>query len=259
MRIEVSSAAIATSDGGEPLSPGAELRLQDERVPDVSLADHLDFELARIGLVGGQVSFAQRARGLTIVVTYWSPRQLDSGELDELRKDTVAQLVDGAGENGFELDLDGRLVRVVADESAQLTVEQIDDGRVIPPASRTAIAAYVGDLVALREALAAGENVEGRLQGYTGLHLAILFAHAEIATELIAHGADPNALDPQSQTPLHLSALSNHLNDAASRTLVEQLVAAGSNVGMRTSEGQTAGEFAIMRKKAQTAAFLNRA
>jgi hypothetical protein len=255
----ISRKADAKGVDNKPLSSGVSVLLNGARVPDVSLAADLDFALARIGLVGGEVSFAVLSpQNVDIVVSYWSPRALTLEELGKLHAYTEGQLADGAGEGGFELDLAGEKIHVYPNASSELTVKVVDDGRAIPSPSPIAIAAREGDLIALRKALAQGEAVDSRLQGYTGLHLAILFGHLDEASELLAHRADPNARDRIGDTPLHMCALANSLDDAASQGLAKELLAFGARAELRTAEGQTALELANLRKKTGMAALLRR-
>jgi ankyrin repeat protein len=62
-----------------------------------------------------------------------------------------------------------------------------------------------GDIEAVKEFLAAGTDVNEKVQhGWTPLHEAAVFGHAEVAELLIANGADVNAWDGY-ETPLDVS------------------------------------------------------
>ena len=57
-------------------------------------------------------------------------------------------------------------------------------------------AANEGNIVAVKQHLAAGTNVNAKLQGgWTPLHLAVQEGHMEVVELLIANGADVNAVD----------------------------------------------------------------
>jgi hypothetical protein len=181
---------------------------------------------------------------------------LTDDEMGKLTSDTQGQLTDGAGENGFDTDVVGRRVCVYPNPRSDLVVEQVEDGTAVPPPSRVAIAAREGDLAGLRKAIADGEEIEGRLQGYTGLHLAILYAHEEEAAELLSRGADPNALDPDQESALHLCAVSNSLGGLASAAIARRLLEAGAKAEARTPQGYTAFELAALRKKGELVSLL---
>ena len=66
-------------------------------------------------------------------------------------------------------------------------------------------AVSVGDIDAVKMFLDAGTDVNERVQhGWTSLHEAAVFGHAEVAKLLIANGADVNAWDGY-ETPLDVS------------------------------------------------------
>jgi ankyrin repeat protein len=99
-------------------------------------------------------------------------------------------------------------------------VEQTGDGTVIQSPSRIAIAVRNGNQSALRDVLSPGlANVDSTHQGYTGLHLAILYGNVDAAILLIAHEADVNRTDTSGNSPLDLCALSNSLSDEDSSRL----------------------------------------
>lgn len=63
-------------------------------------------------------------------------------------------------------------------------------------------AAEAGDVAAVRRALADGAAVDGRGPGgRTPLFVAVTGDHVEVARELVAAGADPDALDDRHDTP----------------------------------------------------------
>src|SRR5262249_18122693 len=96
-----------------------------------------------------------------------------------------------------------------------------------------------------------GEPIDSQIQGYSGLHLAILHAHVDAALLLISKGANPNLLtgDDDDETPLHLCALSNSLSDSDSATVARALLSHGADKTVRTATGHTAASFAEVRNK----------
>ena len=81
-------------------------------------------------------------------------------------------------------------------------------------------AAYRGDLPALRQAVAAGRDLEIRDgQGRSALHAAAHANQAVIARLLLDHGADATARDAAGRTPLDHTSF--HKAKAAARVLAE--------------------------------------
>ncbi len=109
-------------------------------------------------------------------------------------------------------------------------------------------AVRAGHLAASRALLDAGADVNQRLSdGTSALVLAVMNAHYEMAGQLLARGADPNA-DAQGWTALHQIAWSRRHNagfnlpgpvqtgSLDSLDLVRQLVQRGANVNARTTK-----------------------
>ena len=192
MLIRITGYAEVSLDDGGPVTGPANIRELDGVESDEICSDYLDSDLADLGITGGKVKlFYDAGEGRFQVSTeYTSPVKLEPVQLSRLARDTAGQWSDGIGEACFD-ELAARL-GVVIDLSPRgqekgLRVEQIDDGKHMGWA-KTALAkaAREGDMVSLRRHLDAGDDLEARLQGYTPLHLAILYGQAAAALELIA-------------------------------------------------------------------------
>jgi hypothetical protein len=104
---------------------------------DGTIADYLDRKLADLGIVGGTLRLVyEPLRGLEFFVDYWAPAELTSEHLSELQDETRGQFSDGIGEGGFEVELPGTRVRVVANTDEPFEAEQVDDGRVDEDSAR---------------------------------------------------------------------------------------------------------------------------
>src|SRR5262249_50327356 len=150
-------------------------------------------------------------------------------QIDTLKDDTKAQLSDGIGEDGFEVFASGSRFILMSNIEKPISVEKVVDGVVVPLPSRIARAARDGDLQALNSAIAAGDDIDGELQGYSGLHLSILYGNRKEALRLIENGANANLCDKNGNTPLHLCALSNALDDEDSAAISTALLKQGAD------------------------------
>lgn len=232
---------------------------QDIRLTDDTLATYLDEDIADTGVVGGEVYLKRSTKEeAAIEVTYWYPGTPDNQSIDSLRTYTVSQLEDGIGEGGFEVDLDGWRLCVLADTDQCQIRELKDDGRVVPGPPQIAIAARDGELLRLASELEAAPHAVDRLhQGCTALHLAILYGHTEAVRLLLAAGADPNSIDSVGNTPLEACALTDALNDEQSRDIGRMLLMAGGNPMHRAPDGESARTYAESRNKRLLAAILS--
>lgn len=218
-----------------------------------NIADYLDTELADIGIIGGTIrcSFSHSG-GLKLWTDYWAPQRLGEDDLAKLVQYTISQWEDGIGESGFRFELElGSVDVFVSCEEKDIDVEQFDDGRDVPSPSQVAISARDGDLSALSVAIAAGEDIEGSHQGYSALHLAILYGNVCGALLLIRHGADVDRLDSHGELPLHLCATSSSLSDEQSTEIALELVKHGADQHRPSSTGDTAAMLAKSRGKAK--------
>ncbi|MGL6076001.1 MAG: ankyrin repeat domain-containing protein [Fimbriiglobus sp.] len=235
MLIRISGRAEITVDG-EPLPEDSIIRELHGVESDDTCDNYLDIDLAELGITGGtvKITYDSTATQFRVTTEYTAPDKLNPTDLERLVDNTVGQWSDGIGEGCFD-DLAVRLgVEIDLFPFAQdrdLRVEQWDDGKALSqPKTGLAKAAREGDMVALREHLDAGADLEARLQGYTPLHLAVLYGHVEAALELINRGADIKALDPQDQDSLLLTAMSNSMTDPGAAQVARALLERGVSV-----------------------------
>ena len=126
-------------------------------------------------------------------------------------------------------------------------------------------AVRAGHLAASRALLDAGADVDQRLSdGTSALVLAVMNAHYEMAGQLLARGADPNA-DAQGWTALHQIAWSRRHNAGFNLPgpvqtgsldpleLVRQLVQRGANVNARTTKEPRDGNRNMLNRIGSTA------
>jgi len=140
-----------------------------------------------------------------------------------------------------------------------------------------------GNIEAVKQHLAAGADVNAMAIGWTPLHFAAANDHKELAELLIAKGADVSAKGDGERTPLHEAATFGHkeivelliakgadVKTAGERTplhmaaikghkeIIELLIAAGADVNVKMENGMTPLDYAIRRKRTETADLLRK-
>lgn len=268
MLIRIVGDARVTHDNGEVITSRSIIRRLNGAGSSEECSNYLDSDLADLGLAGGRIKLRYEiGEGRYYVVTeYTSPIKLNPAQLRKLAEGTIGQWSDGIGEHCFDELAEQLGVSIDLTPPGQgvgLRIEQVDKGKGETPRIFLAKAARDGDMPSLRKYLDAGTDLEARLQGYTPLHLAILYGRAEAALELIAHGADVNSRDLQDTDPLLLTALSNSISDEDAAKVAQSLLERGASVhGSRgPNANPESGEFtpiyiALNRKKTRMVAVL---
>jgi cytohesin len=206
------------------------------------VADNGRKEIAELLIAKGASVNTQAALGLTPLDLAIRFRSNRTEMADLLRKH--------GGKTGEELKAAEPVVEAAKTEPPTAKV----------PTIPLRIAVGAGNIVAVKQHLAAGTNVNAKRNGTTPLHSAAFNGHKEIAELLIAKGADVNVLNAGGYTPLDLAnnnpeiadLLRKHggktaeelnvLFDAAKKgdtEAVKQHLAAGADVNAKTDNGMT--------------------
>lgn len=259
MRIVVDGRAEIFGPDGTLLSaPYTLLGLGETELEAEELSLYLDASLADLGIVGGTTRLlsSPNSMGLRLQTTFYAPHDLNAEQQQRLLDDTIGQWQDGVGENGFNPVDRGIKIHVRFRPGEQAKVEQIDDPRSVPEPPAVAIAARDGHFEALKRALDHGADVNRRHQGYSPLHLAIIYGREREAVFLVENGADVNLTDKDGNTPLELCASANVLNDEQSARLASALLGRGARRDHVGENGMTAAQIAAIRKKDSLAQLL---
>jgi hypothetical protein len=233
MLVRITGPAEVRYFDGRPVVDPLIIRELNGAESDEHCSNYLETDLADLGISGGSVrlTYNSAASRFNVSSDYVSPGKLEPRQLDRLTQDTDSQWSDGIGEHCFS-KLAKRL-NVVIDltpfaREMEIHVEQIDDGlKPAKPKSLIATAAREGNLGVMRELQEQGADLEVRLQGYTPLHLAIIYGQMEAAIALINWGADLFALDPEGQDSLMLTTLTNGLADHDAAQVAKELLKRG--------------------------------
>lgn len=236
-----------------PIPNFNEVEVTDER-----LSDYLDFEIADLGVTGGVIRIWVDDNTGGFEVSYTVPEKISDEMVQNLKEFTIAQFDDGVGEDGFGLELDGKLIYLKPDTDTAIRHELIDDRKKVRRPSRIAIAAREGRFSTLRDLLKSqNQEINNLHQGFSALHLAIIYGHFEEIKLLISYGADLNLSDIDDTTPLELCALSNSLDDDQSCEIAKLLLSKGANPKHICSDGETAESYALCRNKSKLVQLLS--
>jgi len=151
-----------------------------------------------------------------------------------------------------------------------------------PPDISIQKAALDGNIVAIKQHLAAGTDVNAKKDGFTPLHNAALKGHKEVAELLIAKGADVSAKNNRGFTPLHKARTKeiaamliangasvnvkikgggtplHYVAFKGHKEVAELLIAKGADVSAKTDGGLTPLDIAIQRDQTETADLLRK-
>lgn len=227
----------------------APAELSGSQASDLQLADFLDYDLAELGIVGGYSTLIVENGNAELSLSFGSPEPIDAATADKMMEYVRVQMIDGAGEGGFEFDFDGeRLIAHPTDEG-EIRFEQFDDGHFVPPANPVAIAAKNDDIDAVVSALA--QNPEEAVREFMGLpplYWAIWGKSEAAVAALLDVGADPNRSREFIGPPIISCILNTTIDDATTARLLKLLIRAGAHPSILYS-GQTPAEWATSRQK----------
>ncbi len=171
----------------------------------------------------------------------------------------MAQWSDGIGEACFAewsqahaIDLD--LAPFASEQYQPPEIFQVDDGRPAPRFAHLAKAAWNNRIEVLREAVAAGAELNAIYDGHTALLLSIMRGNVEAAILLIMGGADVNRPSTIGTTPL--IACADIADELAAISIANKLLERGADKVARDGFDRTAYDAANKRGKAELAKLL---
>lgn len=151
------------------------------------------------------------------------------------------------------------LRRLLEEDMAEDFAKQLSEPEVFARAVQFFIAVRAGDRPVVQRMLTAAPHLvhdrerwdeeQSRLSrmpavgSFTALHRAAYHGDLELADLLLSRGADPNALTPIGQTPLHVAVLVDQ------PAIVERLLVASANPNLMTDRGQTPLHWAAIRAR----------
>jgi ankyrin repeat protein len=124
-------------------------------------------------------------------------------------------------------------------------------GKIIDTGTDLHLAAKDGDVETVKRLLLEGANLEARYDGNTALVLAV--QHPNVVKALLEAGADVNSRNSDGYTPLNKAALGNAGSVLEVATI---LIAAGANPNTRDVINQTALGWANHHKNHKLATYL---
>jgi hypothetical protein len=110
---------------------------------------------------------------------------------------TAAQVINGVVEDVSSTTFEGKPIVIYLDENLRMLGKPLAYGYDAPPPSDVAVNTREGNLDVLGTELAHGAKIDARLQGYTGLNLAIVYGRDHVEHALIEGGADVNASESE--------------------------------------------------------------
>lgn len=178
--------------------------------PRGQLSLHQPDPLDAIGLEGGELSLVVLRGRLHSRVRFQSPRALEPDELNMVRDHVSAQLLDGIGEGGLDVDGIDVEVGLVGGPRGRARQKRLKTKRARRGDLVRAIEA--GDITRVAAALDGGEPPDARSKWkHTALSIAARDGHLDICRLLLERGADADGLPARSpSTPLQMAAMGGH-------------------------------------------------
>jgi hypothetical protein len=236
MMVRITGPVVVFGADKKPVSDARTLQQLNGARADDTCENYLSPSLGDLGVRGGQIHLVYDAadKELRVVTEYEVPGRLSAKDLKQLVKETVGQWSDGIGEGRFNEAVDRLGVCLDLSPSGQanaLRVEQVGTAKpkTRNPSAGLPKAAREGDLEKVRALLDAGADLQTVSQGFPVLHSAILAGHADVALELIAHGADIHALDLFHGDPLMSCGTSNQITDEDAARVARALLERGAD------------------------------
>jgi ankyrin repeat protein len=117
-------------------------------------------------------------------------------------------------------------------------------------------AAGEGDVIAVEQLISGGADVNGKSsEGSQALNAAAAYNHHEVIKLLVKHGADPNVLNKEGDTPM-ICATKYAGGDPKT---VKLLLGAGPDLSIADNDGKTALDYAKQYNQSEAVALLEKA
>lgn len=255
-RVRLSYQAQVTSE--EELPEYLDRSLEYRDANDTLLESYLEDDLLRKGVCGGEVSATPNDSAWLVFVDYWCPTHPTEEIIAGLTEFTMIQILDGAGENGFDFDIEGTMASISVEDTTPSEIRVDASERPLTPPNLIAMAAKDNDLEALGKLLESHrESIDQLYQGFSALHYAVFNANAQAARMLLEHGADPNVRNIVSATPLSYLASIRGVEDDVAVEIAKELIRVGADKGLTDHLNRTAYDRAMIKGKERLAQLLS--
>ena len=163
------------------------------------------------------------------------------GDLREEFQEALAGLVPGQISPVTKLGEEYVLLQLLAEQEAKIAQAEAIIAPSEDPGAELILSVFTGDRAIVEVVLNHGADVHAKdNSGFTALHTAAEWGHADIVRLLLARGAEVNERNSIGNTPLHLAA------NAGFVSVVELLLARGADLDVRQRTGFTPLHHAAM-------------